>query len=163
MINTRQIFEYGDNKIIEYYLVRSKRVKTSEIIVDEDRVTVRTPFHKPVLEVERLLKKKKDWILKKQSEFKEFNTEIIKPTFELDSTLPYMGENITAKIFYIPKSNEIKIRLVDGQFVVYLHKNRKKKEKLRLLYEHWINLKAKEIFEKKLESLVENCMCIPLR
>ncbi|MDQ6668321.1 MAG: hypothetical protein M3Y53_08875 [Thermoproteota archaeon] len=41
-----------------YSIVKSKRVKTSEIIVDADKVVVRAPFHKPVVEIHDIIQKK---------------------------------------------------------------------------------------------------------
>ena len=38
---------------------RSKRVKTSELIVDETGVELRTPLNKPLTEIEAIIRKKK--------------------------------------------------------------------------------------------------------
>jgi hypothetical protein len=40
-----QTMRYGKTTI-EYDLVKSKRVKTSEIIVNENKILVRTPYNK---------------------------------------------------------------------------------------------------------------------
>ena len=37
--------QYGSTNL-EYYIKRSKRVKTSELIVDSDRIEIRTPLNK---------------------------------------------------------------------------------------------------------------------
>ena len=41
--NSRQTYQYGDKKI-DYTLVSGKRRITSEIIVDQDEITIRTPL-----------------------------------------------------------------------------------------------------------------------
>jgi predicted metal-dependent hydrolase len=91
MIQQDQI-QYG-RRTISYYIIKSKRVKTSEIIVDADKVTIRTPLNKELSEIQAILLDKARWILKKQKEYKEAIPELIKPTFEEDSILPYLGRN----------------------------------------------------------------------
>jgi predicted metal-dependent hydrolase len=93
----KQKLQYGNNTI-EYSLIRSKRVKTSEITVEDGNVIIRTPFTKPSSEIERMVKEKGDWILRKKLEFKKVIPEIAKVTFEEDSTLPYLGKNYPLKI-----------------------------------------------------------------
>ena len=67
MVNviSKQIYQYGNQKV-EYNLVRSKRRKTSEIIVDENDITIRVPFHKPLSEIKKILSDKIRWIIEKQ-------------------------------------------------------------------------------------------------
>jgi predicted metal-dependent hydrolase len=59
--NRSQTMQYGKTTI-EYDLVKSKRVKTSEIIVDENKILVRTPFDKSQFEIDKLLEGKAKWI-----------------------------------------------------------------------------------------------------
>src|SRR5215218_5485490 len=94
---SRQSYQYGNRKI-NYTLVKSKRRKTSEVIVDKDEITIRAPFDKPILEVEKILDNKIKWILTKQKEYTHSSKEIILPTFLLGSTLPYLGKNYKLKI-----------------------------------------------------------------
>ena len=66
----KYILRYGNNTI-PYRIVRSKRRKTSEILVDESEIEVRTPAHKKDSEIQDILDDKKRWIFKKQLELKE--------------------------------------------------------------------------------------------
>jgi len=59
---------YG-NSVIDYSVVKSKRRKTSQIVVDKTGVFVRTPLNKPDREIEKIVEGKKQWIFKKQLEF----------------------------------------------------------------------------------------------
>lgn len=59
---------YG-NSVIQYSVVKSKRRKTSEIIVDKKGVVIRTPFSKSNSEVRKIVEEKGKWIFKKQLEF----------------------------------------------------------------------------------------------
>ena len=65
---TKQSYQYGTRKV-DYILIKSKRRKTSEIIVDKDEITIRAPFDKSISEIEKILDDKIKWILKKQKEF----------------------------------------------------------------------------------------------
>jgi len=68
---------YG-NSIIEYSIVKSKRRKTSQIVVDKTGVLVRTPLSKTDHDIEKIVEGKKQWIFKKQLEFG--NRITLKPT-----------------------------------------------------------------------------------
>jgi|1185.fasta_scaffold997790_2 hypothetical protein len=46
-------FHYGTS-VIKYSLIKSRRIKTSELIVDRDEVVIRTPFDKPDHEIQKL-------------------------------------------------------------------------------------------------------------
>jgi predicted metal-dependent hydrolase len=61
----KQKLNYG-NKTIEYSIIKSKRVKTSEITVDKDEVIIRTPFNKSASEIRKMIQQKAPWILNKQ-------------------------------------------------------------------------------------------------
>jgi len=61
---------YG-NRVIEYNIVKSKRRKTSEILVDGTGVEVRTPLIKKDSEIKEMVNDKKQWIFKKHLEFSD--------------------------------------------------------------------------------------------
>ena len=80
-IQRRMKLYYG-TKTIDYLLVKSKRVKTSEIIVEKNKVIIRTPFDKPLYKMENIIQTKAHWILKKRVEYKEKPSQILRPTFK---------------------------------------------------------------------------------
>jgi len=55
-----------------------------EIKVDEDNVQVRTSLNKPMIEIENLIRRKKNWIVNKQ-QYRKREYHITKPTFKVDS------------------------------------------------------------------------------
>ena len=57
------------NSVINYSVVKTKRRKTSQIVVDKTGVLVRTPLNKSDHEIEKIVDEKKQWIFKKQLEF----------------------------------------------------------------------------------------------
>lgn len=52
---------YGTS-VIDYSIVRSRRRKTSEIIVDAKNVIVRAPNDKPLEEIKKIVRAKAKWI-----------------------------------------------------------------------------------------------------
>ena len=88
---------YGSTNL-EYHIKRSKRIKTSELIVDSDRIEVRTPLNKSLEDTRNIILGKAKWILKKQKQYQQMIQDIIIPTFEENSTLPYLGKNYRLKI-----------------------------------------------------------------
>lgn len=157
-------YHFGTKKI-EYLLVRTKRRKTSEIIVDSDEILLRVPFSKSIEDVEKILKEKISWILKKQKQIieTEKSVEIIKPDFSEKTTLPYLGRNYEIEIKVsdlVEKTTKEKEGLVlkNGQFLFTIHRsstssgnNENNNEKIKKMYEDWLKNQAETIFKTKVE------------
>ena len=94
-------------------MFRTRRRKTSEIIVDSDEIVIRVPYSKPDTEIKSLIKEKISWILMKQKEISdsEKKIEISKPVYTKGSSLPYLGKNhkIQVKILDSQKENNRKV------------------------------------------------------
>src|SRR5215212_10895496 len=117
MIYQKGRVKYGA-KTIHYQIIKTGRVKTSEVIVDADTttITVRTPLEKNKHEIQRIILDKASWILQKQREFRKSTPQLVKPTFKENSTLPYLGKNYVL-VIKKKKQSEHELRLVDGKFV----------------------------------------------
>ncbi len=149
---SKQTFQYG-NKTIEYILIKSKRRKTCEVIVEKDEITIRAPFDKSLMEVESILNDKIKWISQKQKEIQSEKPEVVKPSFEDDSTLPYLGKNFKLKIIYIIEKTPMKFEFSNDLFYVYLSKRENKiSENIRSLYNDWLIAKANQIFQEKVNQ-----------
>src|SRR5215207_6883417 len=107
--------KYGTTTI-PYYVIKTRRIKTSEVIVDADTITVRTPYDKDKTEIQKLVLDKASWILRKQKEYRETTPEITKPSFKENTTLPYLGNSYSLIINKNQTRNNIEI--VDGKFIV---------------------------------------------
>ena len=153
-------------KRIEYFVFRTRRSKTSEIIVDSDKIIIRVPFSKPEKEIESLVKEKISWILLKQRDilYGEKRIEISKPVYTKDSALPYLGKNykIQLKILDSQKENnkEMEKNSVVHKNELFLfkihsdiHKNQDLNNEIRKLYENWLYHKANIIFKEKVHKL----------
>jgi predicted metal-dependent hydrolase len=152
MIHKKGKIQYGTTTI-PYHIIKSKRIKTSEIIVDSDRVTIRTPLNKSLSDIHNIISGKAAWILKKQKEYKKTIPQIIKPTFEEGSTLPYLGRNYPLRI--LKHQSEYSIKFLDGEFTIGIKPSKQSPintVKIKKLYEDWLIEKAQSIFKHKVEE-----------
>ncbi len=150
MIHSKGKVQYGTTTI-PYHIIKSKRIKTSEIIVDSDKVTIRTPLNKDISDIQRIISGKASWILRKQKEYKETIPQIIKPTYEEGSTLPYLGRNYTLKILKRNQSED-NIKFLDGEFTIELKASIHSPAKIKRLYDDWLVKKAKSVYKHKVDE-----------
>ena len=80
MILGQDKVKYGTTTI-RYNIINTGRIKTSEIIVDADTITIRAPLNKDKLSIQRLVLEKASWILKKQKEYRETIPSLTKTLF----------------------------------------------------------------------------------
>ena len=81
MIRQLDKVKYG-TAIIPYCIIKTGRIKTSELIVDADTITIRAPYDKDKTEIQRIVLDKASWILKKQKEYRDTIPQITKPSFK---------------------------------------------------------------------------------
>lgn len=149
MIQQKDKVKYG-TAIIPYDIIKTKRIKTSELIVDADTITVRAPYDKEKTEIQRLVLDKARWILNKQKEYRETIPQITKPFFKENTTLPYLGYNYSLKV----KKNQVNnsIKLLDRNFLIAVKSARLSQTVLKKLYENWLKEKAQKVFEYKVNK-----------
>ena len=141
---------YGTS-IIDYSVVRSRRRKTSEIIVDDENVIVRTPYDKSIEEINDIVRRKANWIKTKQLEYESARPEIVKPVFQEGSTLPYLGVNYPFRMVngYKERNSNKKVELVNGEFLIFLRSSRPLRKRIKFLYEEWLLQQAQSIYKQK--------------
>ncbi|AIC16477.1 M48 family metallopeptidase [Nitrososphaera viennensis] len=128
---------------ITYTVIRGKRIKTSEIIIEKGKVVIRTPPDKPLEEIEKIIQKKAEWILKKQQEYKRLAHQIARPTFKPDSTLPYLGKNYP--LYIMGGRSQDKLRFVNGEFLATTKSQNPSEKAIRKLYQEWLMKSAMPI------------------
>jgi predicted metal-dependent hydrolase len=142
---------YGSTNL-EYHIKRSKRIKTSELIVDSDRIEIRTPLNKSLEDTRNIILDKADWILRKQKQYRDTIQEILIPTFEENSTLPQYGKNYPLRISKNQARNTL--RFINGEFIANITSsavNKDSKSKVRQLYDDWLKRIAYPILKNKTE------------
>ncbi len=71
MIHQKDKVKYGTTTI-PYQIIKTARIKTSEVIVDADTtLLLGHPYRKDKLEIQRIVLDKASWILKKQKEYRK--------------------------------------------------------------------------------------------
>jgi predicted metal-dependent hydrolase len=149
MIYQKDKVRYGTT-IIPYDIIKTGRVKTSEVIVDADTITVRAPLEKNGYEIQRIVLDKASWILQKQREFRDNIPAIIKPTFKENSTLPYLGKNYGLVIIKNRKS-ENELQFINGEFVATIKSSKNSERLIKNLYESWLLNNAQIILKEKVK------------
>ncbi len=131
-----------NDKVIVFRILKSKRRKKSEIVVDFDEVIVRVPFRKSFREIESFVMKKANWILIQLQRNKLCPPEIIKPSYKNSSTLPFLGINYP---LYICRDETIDLLSYDQtHFTIYYNKYSPKQ-----IYNKWLIDRAKILFFSK--------------
>ena len=152
--------------------MRSRRVKTCEIIInDENTLVVRSPYSKPLSEIENLLKNKMTWISRKQSEYKENEgrIEIMRPSFQNNCTVPYLGKNLKLNVIRSYSITKDSIRLKANQLFTLIKTDNKATDnvmlepRVKLLYEKWIAEESKSLFEAKVLEFSKKLECLHLK
>ena len=123
-------------------------------MVDQDEIILRAPFDKSSTDIEKILLDKIKWISTKQKEFNQRTLEIIKPTYENKSTLPYLGINYELSIDMINRiENNNALRLEDNKFIVYTQeKVSGQRDIIKKLYTEWLTSAATKIFKDKIDK-----------
>ena len=85
-------FKYG-NTTIPYSIIKSGRIKTSQITIDKNGVVVRIPNTKSITETKLMVLQKAQWIFKKRLHYKNQIPQIPQITFKKYSTIPFKGKN----------------------------------------------------------------------
>jgi predicted metal-dependent hydrolase len=135
---------------IPYSVIKIRRIKTSEVIVDADNITVRAPLKKDKMEIQKIVLNKAKWILKKQKEYRDAIPEVTKPSFKEYTTLPYIGRNYPIKIN--KKKSENHIDLVDGRFLASMKSRRSSSNILKKLYYEWLRENAEDFFDYRIKE-----------
>ena len=133
------------NSEIDFKIIKTRRRKTSEIVIKFDGVLIRAPFSKSTKDIESMVKNKAEWILKKIKENKGKNPEIVPPEYKNNTTLPYLGKNCILKIVRDEKSDYLEFS--NDVFIVHV-----KKSSVKTIYEKWLFIIAPAIFNLFIEK-----------
>ena len=96
------------NSTITYTISKSKRRKTSQIIVDSKGVLVQTPLSKKDSEIKKMVTNKKEWIFKKRLEFKDKRKNKLKTKTKTMQYLEKRTWKLANQIGLIPSKVVIK-------------------------------------------------------
>ncbi len=76
--------------------------------------------------------------------------DIVKPSFDNNSTLPYLGKIYDLNVTYDKDVLEERIEFYNNIFTVYLNnEENKSNEKIKSIYEEWLVSQANQMFQDK--------------
>ena len=142
-----QKIKYGNTSIL-YELIQSNRIKTSQITVTVQGVTVRTPKNKPIRDVKNMVRDKASWIYKKQLYYAGKK----KTAFSTKSTLPVLDRHYTIKI--IPSSAE-HVRIEGNTLEFYIPQKRHTDIQIQKMYNAYLNRRARVLFIRLTKKLAD--------
>ena len=134
---------------IQYTVLKSKRIKTSEIQVDGKGVELRVPISKTNLQIKNIVEGKKEWIFKKQLEFKGEKKDQKRNIYK--NFIPYLGKNCLLKINL--EQNKKSIKFTNSKFIIHLTGKRLLKKEIQKIYDEWITTKAEKYLEVRTAKL----------
>lgn len=144
--------QFGKSKI-NYNIKRSRRRKTTEIVVSKTGVNVLTTIKKPETEINELMKSHSRWIFKKKLSIRE---EVpLKISYENNSKLPYLGMNYPL-IIKETKEKET-FEFSNKKFIVKIPNPTK--YKIKKLYSSWIQNEARTQLPKHVQKFTKKLGC----
>ena len=131
-------FKYGE-VTIPYNIIKSGRIKTSQIAIDKNGVIVRIPNTKSIEQTKLMVLQKAQWIFKKTLQYKNQIPQIPQITFKKYSTIPYKGKNYS---FEVILGGSVGVKLVKN--IIQFHITQKKHTitQLKQMYQKWLHHKA---------------------
>ena len=128
-------FKYGE-VTIPYNIIKSGRIKTSQIAIDKNGVIVRIPNTKSIEQTKLMVLQKAQWIFKKTLQYKNQIPQIPQITFKKYSTIPYKGKNYS---FEVILGGSVGVKLVKN--IIQFHITQKKHTipQLKQMYQKWLH------------------------
>lgn len=150
---TKQFVLYGDERL-EYTRVTRKADTTRVMIqVNPDcTVIVNAPESASDQDLELAVGKRASWISKQLHKFKQQNTFVLPRTYVSGESHFYLGRRYILKV-NTDKGTTQSVKLLRGKIEVNAKTN--SPEKIKTLLQDWYKEKAREIFNTRLEVLLQ--------
>lgn len=150
---TKQFLLYGDERL-EYTRLTRKADSTRVMIqVNPDcTVIVNAPESASDREVELAVTKRANWISKQLHKFKQQSTFVLPRTYVSGESHFYLGRRYILKV-NIDKGINQSVKLLQGKIEVNVKNN--SPDKIKNLLQDWYKEKAREIFNTRLEVLLQ--------
>ena len=158
-------FLYGDERIVYERTERSSDVQRVLIKVHPDcRVKVQAPATASDDDVLAAVKKRARWIARQLDKFRTLSAHVRPRQYVSGESHYYLGRQYVLKVLVAPDDKPY-IKLLRGKLEVSVRQ--KNPEKVRALLNDWYKARAKEVFAKRLDALLEQALWVsgrpPLR
>lgn len=142
-----------------YFIKKSNRKTVSIIIEANATVRIMAPNKLKHSEIESLIEKKMDWILKHLDRMSQQN--VTSMTYASGSTMLFLGEQKVLTIKEVPKAKDQKVCASGGGIHVYTITC--EGEHIQLLLTKWLRLRAEEIIIERVAYYSEQMGVIPMK
>lgn len=154
----QQCFQYGDEKIC---FIRSPRTNNAErvlIKVQPDcQVQVQAPASASDEDVLKAVKKRARWIYQQLADFKAQTEHVIPRTFVSGESHYYLGKQYQLKVIAAADSKQ-QVKLLRGSLEVSVRD--KEPAKIQALLNDWYRHKAKEVFARRLDAVLDQALWV---
>ena len=133
---------------IEYELIRSRRRTVGITVYPDGRVVVRAPQRAKTADVEAIVRKKVNWIVKKQAMFEQAPPAPPPLRYVTGEKHLYLGR---AYPLALHRDNHAHVQLTDDQFNFFTPDTASPERKEKLMRE-WYRARAKEVFTERLAA-----------
>lgn len=116
------VIQYGTTTI-NYQVVRSNRKTVGLEVSIEDGVKIRAPKKLSQSEIEAIVEKKAEWILKKQDKLSDVKPAPKPKEFLSGEKLPYLGRRYRIKVQETDNVEQVKVKLYQGKFWLMISKS----------------------------------------
>ncbi len=135
-------------------VVKSKRRKTAEVVVRPDcTVKITVPAFLSPSDINRILKKKQNWIQNKLNFFRNANLTLPEHQFTEGEIFTYLGKNYPLHITKIAAAKASGVKLKNGCLNLFLKDLSSSKTRKRVLITNWYKEKATEYLTKQTASI----------
>lgn len=154
-------FNYGDEQISFERLPRTEGIYRVLIKVHPDcRVQVSAPEGADENEILAAVKKRGRWIYQQLRDFREQQKYVSPRKYVSGESHYYLGKQYLLKVTEAPDLPEV-VKLTRGKLDVSVKV--KSAEQVSLLLSHWYREKAKEVFSKRLDAMLEQTLWVKER
>lgn len=140
-----QTIKHG-KMLICYNLIRSNRIKTSQITVNVDGITVRVPKTKSWLDIQSMMQQKASWLFKKQLHFADKQKE----RFSTKSELLVLGKHYKINII---TSKPQKVYINKKSLEFHIPQKRHSLTQIQNMYNAYLKNRAGILFPKLTKRL----------
>lgn len=161
----RLSFHYADELIVVERAPKARQVQRMLIKVDPDcRVSVQAPATASDEDVLQALKHRGRWIYQQLRQFRALLTHVTPRQYVSGESHYYLGKQHVLKVIEAPEYAP-QVRMLRGKLEISVR--HKTTENVRELLRAWYRVRARDVFERRLQALLEQTLWVaekpPLR
>lgn len=149
---------YGDERIEFTCVLRKSASSRVMIKVHPDcRVVVHVPPGAPDDDIYDAVKKRARWIYTQIRQFKDQSEHVSPRSFRSGESHYYLGKQYMLKVVESPRDKQ-QVKLLRGHIEVKVRE--KSKERVKILVYDWYKGRAKDVFTRRLEAMLEQTLWV---